>query len=201
MNIHDIANSLGISFEDLADRTGISESTLSDIMSGRSDLSRCTAKTLRKLANGLEVSMERLLDLESFAHDLPEPVFDPVHELDDPDSFMLFRGAILHYLDSMGEKNFINLIMESRMIDDMYDHECYAEALYLLGLLDYLCDKNGLLRYTCYNAYRGETMEEPVFAQSARVNPMVDYACFSKVIPQILKFNFIETPDTLKLYR
>ena len=200
MNICDITNCIGISFEDLVERTGIPASTLSDIMSGRSDLSRCQAKTLQKLANGLELSMEELLDLEAVTQDLPAPAIRPVHKLIAPHAFVFFRNSMLYYLDRLGEEGFIRFIMEKKLIDYMYSQDSYPEALYLIGLIDYLCDKNELPRITCYNLYRGETMEEPVFAQNGRVNPIVDYACFKDVIPQILKFNFIETPDTLEQF-
>ena len=98
MNICDITNCIGISFEDLVERTGIPASTLSDIMSGRSDLSRCQAKTLQKLANGLELSMEELLDLEAVTQDLPAPAIRPVHKLIAPHAFVFFRNSMLYYL-------------------------------------------------------------------------------------------------------
>ena len=200
MNIRDITNCIGISFEELVERTGIPASTLSDIMSGRSDLSHCKAKSLQKLANGLELKMEDILDLERFTEDLPAPVVYPIHELIAPHAFIFFRNAMLYYLDTLGEKGFIKYIVEKRLIEHMYSRDYFPEALYLIGLLDYLCDKNEMTRLTCYNLYRGETMKEPIFAQNAKANPMVDYACFKDVIPQILKFNFIETPDTLKQF-
>ena len=200
MNIRDVTNYVGISFDRLVERTGIPASTLSDIMSGRSDLSRCQARTLQKLANGLELSIEDLLDLEAFTQDLPAPSIRPVHKLIAPHAFIFFRNSMLYFLDRLGEKGFIKFVMEKKVIEDAYSRDYYPEALYMIGLIDYLCDKNEMPRMTRYDIYRGETMNETIFAQSARINPMVDYSCSHEVIPQIMKFNFIETPETLKQY-
>lgn len=41
----------------------------------------------------------------------------------------------------------------------------YPEALYTLGLVDYLCDKNGLPRFEQYDKFRGETMAKTIYAQ------------------------------------
>ena len=200
MNIRDVTNYAGISFDRLVERTGIPASTLSDIMSGRSDLSRCQARTLRKLADGLELSIEELLDLEAFTQELPSPTIRPVHKLIAPHAFIFFRNSMLFFLNRLGEKGFIKFVMEKKLIEDMYSKDYYPEALYMIGLIDYLCDKNELPRMKRYDIYRGETMNEPIFAQNNKVNPMTDFSCFHQVIPQFLKFNFIETPDTLNQY-
>jgi len=41
----------------------------------------------------------------------------------------------------------------------------YPEALYTLGLVDYLCDKNGLPHFEQYDKFRGETMAKTIYAQ------------------------------------
>ena len=59
---------------------------------------------------------------------------------------------------------------------------------------------NGLPRFEQYDRYRGETMAKTIYAQEAVEDPILDCVCFQKMIPQLLKFNFIETPDTLLYY-
>ena len=43
-------------------------------------------------------------------------------------------------------------------------------------------------------------MAKTIYAQEAVEDPILDCVYFQKMIPQLLKFNFIETPDTLLYY-
>ena len=191
MAIKDIVNDAGVSFEELCSSTGLSSSTLSDILSGKAELSHCQARTLQKLAKGLGMSMEDVLEMDAV---LPDPVEQHpvmVHPVMIPEVFAYYRTSLLEALDEIDEELFVIVLHNEGM---------YAEALYTLGLVDYLCDKNGLPRFEQYDRYRGETMAKTIYAQEAVEDPILDCVCFQKMIPQLLKFNFIETPDTLLYY-
>lgn len=43
--------------------SGVPWSTLSDIFSGKTDLNRCSVKTLSKLSKALEISIEEIIEL------------------------------------------------------------------------------------------------------------------------------------------
>ena len=51
MTICDMINHAGISFEELCKTTGIPASTLSDILSGKAELTHCQARTIQKLSH------------------------------------------------------------------------------------------------------------------------------------------------------
>lgn len=65
MNISTLIAHMDISFDELLQASKLPASTLSDIMSGKTELSHCQARTLQKLATGLGLSMEELLGLEA----------------------------------------------------------------------------------------------------------------------------------------
>ncbi len=66
------------------------------------------------------------------------------------------------------------------------------------GLIDYLCDKHGIPRLEQYNKYRGHTMEKTAFGYTGAECCLLDGLFFEDLILQMLKFNFLETPGSLK---
>lgn len=63
MTIQQLLKEKNISRYQLAQISGVPWSTLSDICSGKTDLSRCSARTLLKLSNALNIPMEQLMSL------------------------------------------------------------------------------------------------------------------------------------------
>ena len=72
MTICDMINHAGLSFEELCKTTGIPTSTLSDILSGKAELTHCQARTIQKLSHGIGLSMDELMELDSLARSVPE---------------------------------------------------------------------------------------------------------------------------------
>lgn len=64
MTIQQLIKEKGISKYGLSKISGVPWSTLSDIFSGKTDLNRCSAKTLSKLSKVLEMSIEEIIELE-----------------------------------------------------------------------------------------------------------------------------------------
>lgn len=64
MTIQEVLRDRNLSKYQLAKRSGIPWATLSDICSGKTTLSRCSARTLLKLSAALHISIEQLLNLE-----------------------------------------------------------------------------------------------------------------------------------------
>lgn len=61
MTIIELLSEKGLSRYSLSKKSGVPWATLSDICSGKTKLSRCSAQTLLKLSKALELSMEELL--------------------------------------------------------------------------------------------------------------------------------------------
>lgn len=219
MAIKDVIDEIGFSFDELCNASEIPSSTLSDILSGKAVLSHCQARTIQKLSKGLDMSMEEVLALEE--PDIPacDCVSDmadnddyeeaeeesPLHRLECPASFRFFRRSMLEMLNIVsmlndGECLFVEATIEAGTFEKLYDQGCYDAALYTLGLIDYLCDKNDIPRLTMYDKYRGDTMAKTIYCPEAEEDPILDCVYFLKMIPQFLKFNMIETPETLNEY-
>lgn len=64
MNIQEIIKEKGMSKYSLSKASGVPWSTLSDICSGKTDLNRCSVKTLSKLSKVLEIPIEEIMELE-----------------------------------------------------------------------------------------------------------------------------------------
>lgn len=64
MSIQQLIKEKGISKYSLSKVSGVPWSTLSDIFSGKTDLNRCSVKTLSKLSKVLEMPIEEIIELE-----------------------------------------------------------------------------------------------------------------------------------------
>lgn len=64
MSIQEIIKEKGMSKYSLSKASGVPWSTLSDICSGKTDLNRCSVKTLSKLSKVLEIPIEEIIELE-----------------------------------------------------------------------------------------------------------------------------------------
>ena len=64
MSIQEIIKEKGMSKYSLSKVSGVPWSTLSDICSGKTDLNRCSVKTLSKLSKVLEMPIEEIMELE-----------------------------------------------------------------------------------------------------------------------------------------
>ena len=222
MTIYDAINQTGLSFEELCKRTGIPASTLSDILGGKADLSRCQARTVQKLALGMGVSMDELMEFDSLVRkaevvknkgkDLKSQLrtvthscentkpgkvhpYDPVLDI----TFPITRTCLICDTLLMSEVNLINKIVESHEIEEYYSSEYYLESLYLLGMLDYLCEKNGKPLIPEFEVYRNDRMD--ILIDAFDGEPALSYSRseIKQAIPQLYRFNIYETPDTLLL--
>lgn len=63
MTIQEVLREQSLSKYQMSKRSGIPWATLSDIFSGKTELSRCSARTLLKLSAALNISIEQLLNL------------------------------------------------------------------------------------------------------------------------------------------
>jgi plasmid maintenance system antidote protein VapI len=63
MTFQDMLDKKGISKYKLSKITGIPKTTIIDICSGRSDIEKCSARTVKQLAMGLGCTMEEIMDL------------------------------------------------------------------------------------------------------------------------------------------
>ena len=132
MTINTMLNQQNMTKYRLAKESGLPHATISDIC-------KCSAETLYKIAKVLHVSIEDLI------RDRMEAVEEQ------RSSFDVFKSNICHRVKEMGDIDFIIDVLESDTIRQYYQKKWMAECLYLLAMVDYLSRENDLPLCSEYN--------------------------------------------------
>ena len=167
----------------LAKASGVPQTTVTDICSGKTRIEKCSAETLYKLAKALDVHMEELI----------------AANMEYRQSFETFKSNICHMVKNMGDIDFMIDMLESDRIRKLYMKQWYPESLYLLAMVDYLSHENGLPLCEEYGDIRKARLREPIYpssviamsAASRSDNPKHESA--RNAIPEFLMFNIIES--------
>lgn len=183
MIINELMTRKKISKYRLAKDCGIPYTTIEDICSGRTELLKCSAETISCLAQGLNVSMEDLLD----------PLMMPRI------SFELYKSNVCHQLNRLGDIGFIIQTLKTDSIRSFYQRGWYPESLYLLAMLDYLSRENSVPLCTRYDDLRHCRLSSPIYPSSvlaiaaAENSERAKRQAVQKAIPEFLNFNIIES--------
>lgn len=171
----------------LSKRSGVPQSTISEICSGKAKIEKCSADTLYKISKTLNVTMESLIESEIKAHNEPYRT-----------SFEVFKSNICHLVKDKGDMDFVLDILTTDEIRTLYNRKWYAESFYLLAMVDYLSHENDVPLCTKYNDIRRCKMQETLYPASVVI---LDAAfnterqrqeSLSKAIPEFLRFNIVE---------
>ena len=166
----------------LSKMSGVPQSTIADICSGKSNLAKCSAETVYMLSKALDVSMESLFELSTENEWLY--------------SFDVYKSTVCHEVKNLGDLQFIINTLKENKVRDLYNKRCYPEALYLLAMIDYLSRENGLPVCTNYDDIRACKLKKPVFPNSVIALSLVDGSALSRAeknaIPEFKRFNIIE---------
>lgn len=182
LTINKIMEKKNITKYRLSKNSGIPYSTLTDIISGKAQLEKCSAETIYRLSKELDISMEELL----------APCFAKRC------SFELFKSNVCHRLKELGDIDFIIETLESNDIRDYYDRKWYPESFYLLAMLDYISRTNGVPICEEYNDLRRQSLSEPVYpsgviaVSAASGNDYAKEESRKEAIPEFMRFNIIE---------
>ena len=166
----------------LSKMSGVPYTTIGDICSGKTDLKKCSAETVYRIAKVLDVSMEELL-----ADSLAERA-----------SFELFKSAVCHRVKEMGDVEFIIDTLESRAIRTYYERKWYPESLYLLDMLDYISRINDVPLCDEYDDLRRHKLEKPIYPASvlavcaAAGSDLAKKTSIQNAIPEFMRFNIVE---------
>ena len=167
----------------LAKKSGIPYTTVNELCNGKTRIEKCSAETVYRIAKALEVSMESLLEPYLCESRL---------------SFELFKSNICHELKEKGDINFVIELLEDDIINRYYRRRWYLEALYLLGMLDYVSRVNNIPLCTKYEILRSMKLDKPVFPMGVltAAKVMGDDSLLEKsireAIPEFARFNIIE---------
>ena len=189
MYINDLLKEKNISKYRLAKESGIPQTTIMDICSGKAHIEKCSADTIYKIAKVLEVSMESLI----------EEKMNPDFEKQKRVSFDVFKSNVCHYVKDKGDIDFIIETLSKDEIRTLYDRQWYAESFYLLAMVDYLSKENDVPLCTNYNDIRAQRLKEPVYpsgvllSDEAIQTDKYHKEALANAIPEFLNYNIIES--------
>ena len=166
MYLNELMNACHMSRAELSARSNIPESTLRDILNGKAQMDRCEAATLYNIAYALDVSVEDILEGYWDALERDAPSRTSVHDENSLMNFYVLADSMLGRLRATGDLAFIDGIDQNGWIERLYQGREYRCALFLLGMLDYLCRKNGVRQVARYDEYRKARLDRPVYALS-----------------------------------
>ena len=181
--IEDILLEKSITKYRLSKLTGIPYTTISDICSGKTDIRRCSADTVYRIAEALGMTVEEILA--------------PYYE-ERPD-FELFKSNVCHMLKKLGDIDFMIEVLERKVILEYYHRKWYPEALYLLAMLDYVSRENEVPLCEDYNELRNCRLSRPVYPASviarsaASKDDKAKKEAMDSAIPEFLHYNIIES--------
>ena len=174
----------------LSKESGVPQATISDLCSGKTSITKCSAGTLYKIAKVLNVTVDSILEADECENAQDEEYRS---------SFETFKSNICHYVKDMGDMEFIIHVLETDQIRELYKKKWYLESLYLLGMIDYLSKENGLPVCTNYNDIRKQKLAQPVYPSSVLVqaavmqNEDIKEEARKKAIPEFMRFNIVES--------
>jgi len=183
MNINELLEQKNITKYRLAKMSGVPQTTITDICSGKTKIEKCSADTLYKIAKALDVSMETLVE----------------DAMEYRASFEIFKSNVCHMVKDMGDLDFIIEILESNKIRKLYQKKWYPESLYLLAMVDYLSRENGLAVCSDYNDIRAAKLREIIYPSSVIVRSVFSRSeqpkkqSLKEAIPEFMRFNIVES--------
>lgn len=189
MYLNELLNERKITKYRLAKASGVPQTTITDICSGKARIEKCSADTIYKIAKALDVSMESLIAEEMESQD-----FQPKRI-----SFENFKSNVCHYVKDKGDIDFIIETLSKDEIRALYERNWYAESFYLLAMVDLLSKENNVPLCTNYDDIRAQRLKEPLFPAGVLLSDEVAKTdkhrkeALEKAIPEFLNYNIIES--------
>ena len=189
--------------------SGVPDSTLRDILSGKAQIDHCEASTIYGIADALDTTVEDILDHywdECLDQDDDEEALEqqPLH---DEHTLLLFYSTVdkLVQLRKFADDSLLASSFNSEtFIDYFYDNGFYREAFFLLGLTDYLDRKLGMKTNPRFDAYRGYCLDCPIYSLSTLEEyddseELEKAKAYAEVyaIPELAAFNIFMTEEDI----
>lgn len=172
----------------LSKESGVAQSTISELCSGKTSLGKCAAETLYKIAKALGTTVDALLEAELSVKE----------EGRQRAGFEAYRSNVCHLVKEMGDIDFIIEVLETNEIRRLYERGWYRECFYTLAMVDYLSRLNEIPICENYNDIRQQKLSEPVYFSDVLIQSALTRSDDCKelakenAIPEFLRFNIVE---------
>lgn len=113
-------------------------------------------------------------------------------------TFELFKSAVCQRVKSLGYRDFIKEVLLSDDISRFFVQKNYAEAFYLLAMVDYLSNKHNVPLYNKFNNMRTMKLSEVVYPQDIELLALLNNSdevkrdAWEKAIPEFKRHNIVE---------
>ena len=193
---------------DLSRASSVPESTLRDILNGKTEFFRCEVLTVSCIADALDTTVEDLLasywDEQFDGEGEKDTMKMERHDNSSMIDFYVMVNHTMHKLHASGDLGFINALWKDHWIERFYDAGFYRSAFFLLGLITYLSRRNGKKLKPRYDALRSECLDQPVYslrtleeADNTHELSKAKANTESHAIPELACFNIYMTEEDI----
>ena len=207
MYLMNLMNKKCMTRADLSMMSGVPDSTLRDILSGKAQIDHCEAATIYGIADALGTSVEDILDHywdECLGADDEECGREALH---DGHTLLLFYSTVdklVQLRQAVEDASLASCINRETFIDQFFTMGFYREAFFVLGLTDYLNRKLGKKTDPRFDAYRVYRLDNPVYSLSTieeyddpkELENAKAYA-ETYAIPELAAFNIFMTEEDI----
>jgi len=189
MTLEELLKTKNISVYQCSKQSGVPYTTLLELIRGKTQIGKCSAETVYKLAKVLHITIEELIEVYTEkSKDIPYR-----------SSFETFKSNICHMVKDKGDIDFIIDTLTENEIRKYWDRKWYSESFYLLAMVDYLCKENQLPVCTDYEDIRGYSLPKLLYPRdislAAKLAPKLDVReqSIKEAIPEFIRFNIVES--------
>ena len=154
-----------ISIYSLSKDSGIAYSTLHNIATGKQHIEQSSVSHLKRISDCLAISMEKCYEICR------------VYTAND---FESFKSNVCHEVKRKGDLGFIGYMIKSDDIMFNWENERKEQAMYLLSMLDYLSNINGIPLAVKYNNIRKYRIDPPIVPLSVKMSDIMPDDCIKE---------------------
>lgn len=113
-------------------------------------------------------------------------------------SFELYKSNVCHELKELGDLPFIAYHLRKDDISELFEQKCFAKALYLLAMVDYISRINNIPFCDKYDAMRACRFENTLYPAGILIESLmmeseqIKEEAKQSAIPEFLRFNIVE---------
>lgn len=119
------------------------------------------------------------------------------YDMQTNEDFELYKSNVFHFVKQKGDFEFIKTMRETTMIEECFSKNKNKEGFYLLAMVDYLCEVNGIPKIERFYIYRKKKLKSLIYPRgilllSLLSEPDAKEQALKNAIPEFLKYNIVE---------
>ena len=167
--------------DEVSKYSGVDKAALTKYYSGELSLRKCAIDDFAALAKVFRLTVQELWDMTE-------------HYDFDPKAFEIFKSNTCHTVKRLGNKGFIDEIVNKEYIEIYWNNKNRLCACYLLAMIDYLCRLENLPmieKFDCIRGYRLSKLVYPYSFNFINNEELLDSA-LAQAIPEFYRHGIVE---------